>query len=130
MRAAWSAVGHADGFAHLPIDLRFLLTSWADDPRHQLSLLGVGMRALEVIPSLRGPLLDPLGRWGPDESIQVVVDEITVEAVMRTFDSLQSDYQLSVPYIARIVRVSQEERQPNPPVQAATFGVGPMAGRP
>src|SRR4051794_14932942 len=31
MRAAWSAVGHHDGRAHLPLDLHFLLTPWADN---------------------------------------------------------------------------------------------------
>src|SRR5437762_13837895 len=31
MRAAWSALGYLDGRSHLPLDLHFLATAWADN---------------------------------------------------------------------------------------------------
>src|SRR6187402_3556296 len=34
MRAAWSAVGHRDGRSHLPLDLHFLVTAWAENPEY------------------------------------------------------------------------------------------------
>jgi hypothetical protein len=40
MRAAWSGVAYLDGQAHLPLDLHFLLTPWAqnaEDERHRRS---------------------------------------------------------------------------------------------
>ena len=105
MRAAWSAVGAQDGRAHLAVDLHVLLTAWADNADLELRILGRAMQALETTPILGGPLLDPLTDWAPNESIQLVLEELSTEAVMRTFDSLPTDYRLSVPYIARIVRI-------------------------
>jgi hypothetical protein len=105
MRAAWSAVGHHDGRAHLPLDLHFLITPWADNAEHEQSILGRAMQCLEGTPILGGPLLHNTGGFAPNEAVQIVMEEISTEAVMRTFDSLPTDYRLSVPYIARIVRL-------------------------
>src|SRR5262245_14789031 len=44
MRAAWSAVGSQDGQSHLPVDLHFLLTPWADNAEFELRILGRAMQ--------------------------------------------------------------------------------------
>ncbi len=105
LRAAWSAVGSQDGHSHLPVDLHFLLTPWADNAEFELLILGRAMQSLESTPILSGPLLHPSGEWAPNETIQVLLEDLSTEAVMRTFDSLPGDYRLSVPYLARIVRL-------------------------
>jgi hypothetical protein len=105
MRAAWSAVGSQDGLGHLAVDLHLLLSAWADNAEFELRILGRAMQALETTPILNGPLLDPITEWAPNESVQLVLEDISTEAVMRTFDSLPTDYRLSVPYIARIIRI-------------------------
>jgi hypothetical protein len=73
---------------------------------------------------LSGPLLDPSGVWTPGESIQVLLEDISTEAVMRTFDSMPADYRLSVPYVARIVRLDGRSLQA-PPVTTAVLGLTP-----
>lgn len=105
MRAAWSAVGSQDGLGHLAVDLHLLLSAWADNAEFELRILGRAMQAIETMPILNGPLLDPITEWAPNESVQLVLEDISTEAVMRTFDSLPTDYRLSVPYIARIIRI-------------------------
>ena len=105
MRAAWSGVGTHDGRGHLAVDLHLLLTAWADNAEFELRILGRAMQAIETTPILNGPLLDPSTDWAPNESVQLVLEDISTEAVMRTFDSLPTDYRLSVPYIARILRI-------------------------
>lgn len=122
MRAAWSAVGSQDGRARLALDLHFLVTPWADNAEFELRILGRAMQSLETTPFLGGPLLDPSGEWAPHESIQVVMEEISTEAVMRTFDSLPVDYRLSVPYIARVVRVEAQTARPDLPVTTLIVG--------
>lgn len=112
MRAPWSAVGHTEGRAHLPLDLHFLLTPWAENAEYELRLLGRAMQCLEVHPILAGPLLDPSGSWAPNDAIQICVAEITTEEVMRTFDSLPVDFKLSVPYLARVIRISEQGARP------------------
>jgi hypothetical protein len=124
-RAAWSAVGAADGRAHLALDLHFLLTPWADNAEHEYLILGRAMQALEYAPIFSGPLLyDPPTypdepQATPTESVQLILEEISTEALMRTFDSLPTDYRLSVPYIARVVRIDSREARAMPPVTDA-----------
>ncbi len=125
MRASWSAVGNYEGRAHLPLDLHFLLTPWAENADYELRLLGRSMQVLETHPILTGPLLDPGGSWAPGDAIQVSIAEATTEEVMRTFDSLPIDYKLSVPYVARVIRVSEQQARPRPDVERASVGARP-----
>lgn len=126
MRAAWSAVGNADGNGYLPLDLHYLLTPWADNAEHQHMIIGRAMQVLERTPVLSGPMLYspslPLPAYATEpqasttDSVQILLEEISTEALMRTFDSLPSDYRLSIPYIARVVRVDTLETTVTPPV--------------
>jgi len=125
MRAAWSGVTYHDGVPHLPLDLHFLLTPWADNAESEHAILGRAMQCLDSTPILSGPLLHQSGEWAPNEAIQLVMEEISTEAVMRTFDSLPSDYRISVPYIARIARLDGRVAAQTPPVTTLITGKVP-----
>lgn len=125
MRAAWAGVTYHDGMAHLPLDLHFLLTPWADNAESEHAILGRAMQCLDSTPILSGPLLHQSGEWAPNEAIQLVMEEISTEAVMRTFDSLPSDYRISVPYIARVARLDGRQAAPTPPVTTLVTGKVP-----
>ena len=126
MRAAWSAAGYADGRGYLALDLHYLLTPWAANAEHQQMILGRAMQVLEETPVLSGPLIYVPALPSPaydDEpgtstldSVQLTLEEISTEALMRTFDSLPCDYRLSVPYVARVVRIDTRIARPRPPV--------------
>jgi hypothetical protein len=124
MRPAWSAVGSLDGRGHLPLDMHFLITPWATLPEDELRLLGAAMQCLEATPILSGPLLEASGGWEPGDAVQVVLGDITTEEIMRTFDSLPHDYKLSVPYIARVIRIDTAA-QPLTDVMKAVARVSP-----
>lgn len=126
-RAAWSAVGALAGRAHLPLDLCFLLTAWAANAEDELKVLGRAMQCLDTTPILSGPLLADSGGWAANEAVQITVGQITTEEVMRTFDSLPTDYKLSVPYIARVLRIEgrPEDDVDTLEVTAAVTGVTP-----
>ncbi len=124
-RAAWSAIGSQDGRAHLPLDCHFLITQWANNADEELRILGKAMQCLESSPVLGGPLLHPSSDWAPNESLQVVLGEISTEEVMRTFDSLPTDYRLSVPYVARLVRISSRIANPDAPATTLVTGMTP-----
>jgi hypothetical protein len=126
MRAAWSGVSHLDGQTHLPLDLHFLLTPWADNAESEGAILGRAMQALDQTPILSGPLLHQSGGWAPNESINLLMDEISTEAVMRTFDSLAADYRISVPYIARVMRLDGQRVTPSPDVTTVIKGATPV----
>jgi hypothetical protein len=132
MRAAWSAVGQTDGRGHLALDLHYLLTPWADNAEHQHMIIGRAMQALERTAMLTGPLLyEPALPATPEyadeprinatDTIQVILEDISTEALMRTFDSLPSDYRLSVPYVARVARIDTLADVVAPPVIDSTI---------
>jgi hypothetical protein len=133
MRAAWSARSEEDGRGHLALDLHFLLTPWADNAEHQHMIIGRAMQVLERVAMLAGPLLyepalpspayDDEPRASSTDSVQVLLEEISTEALMRTFDSLPGDYHLSVPYVARVVRIDTLPEAVAPPVIDADIGM-------
>ena len=129
MRAAWSAAGAVDGRAHLALDLHYLLTPWSDNAVYEHRILGRAMQCLEETPILAGALLSDEGAWSGIEGIQVVMEEVSTDALMRTFDSLPADYRLSVPYLARVLRLDGREARPEPPVRAAVRALTPEVPR-
>ena len=125
MRAAWSAVGSLDGTAHFAVDLHFILTPWADNAEFEQRILGKAMQCLETTPQLSGPLLHPSADWAANETVQVVSEDIPPEAMLRAFDSLPTDYRLSVAYVARVVRIDGREATPTPPATTVVAGAVP-----
>jgi hypothetical protein len=125
LRAGWSAVGSQDGIPHLPLDLHFIITAWANDASSELKVLGRAMQALEATPILSGPLLLASGGFAPNESIQIVLEDLGVDALLRLFDTLPSDYKLSVPYVARVARIDGRTAQPSPPALTVVSGLTP-----
>ena len=130
MRAAYSAMSELDCRGHLALDLHYLMTPWADNAEHQHMIVGRAMQALERTPMLSGPLLyEPVLPATPQyagepaaeaiDTVQIVLEEISTEALMRTFDSLPTDYHLSVPYIARVIRLDTLAEPLTPPVTDA-----------
>ena len=130
MRAAWAGVGHQEGRAMLPVDLHFLITPWADNAEFELRILGRAMQALETTPIVGGAYLTGTGEFASNEGIQVVLEDISTEEVMRTFDSLPTDYKLSVPYVARVIRIHGSEVFPSPPVTTLVTGRRPSVEPP
>ena len=126
MRPAWSAVGSLDGVPHLALDLHFLLTPWADNAEFEQRILGKAMQCLESTPLLSGPLLHPSANWAVNESVQVIAEDLPPESMLRAFDSLPTDFRLSVPYVARVVRIDGREN-PTPPATTAVVGSTPTA---
>lgn len=129
-RAAWSAVGSLDGIVHLPIDLHFLIAAWDDNAEFELQILGRAMECLETTPILGGPLLHPAGEWAINEAVQVVLEDISHDSLLQTFDSLASHFRLSVPYIARVIRIEGPDPIARPPVGAVVAGMTPTSRQP
>lgn len=128
MRAAWSAVASVKGESHLPLDLHYLLIAFGDNADHEHRIIGRAMQCMENRPILSGPMLDPITNWAANESIQVCLEDLSTEDVMRTFDSLPLDYKLSIPYVARIAVISDRLRQEPPVSHAITGSVPSTAG--
>ena len=125
MRASWSSLGSVDGFSHLPLDLHFLLTAWADNAEHEHQIIGRALQAIETVGALSGPLLYPSGDWDVGEAVQLYLEDMATDDLMRTFDALRCDFRLSVPYIARVVVVSGLDADPPVDVTTVVSGMAP-----
>ncbi len=92
----------------LPLDLYFLLTAWCDDSITQQLITGWMMRIMEDTPILPANQLN--GEDGdvfrPDETVEISLIELTIEDMVRIWETLtDSKYYLSVPYVAKNVRI-------------------------
>lgn len=125
MRAAWAGVGMYDGQVHLPLDLHFLLMAFADNAEWEQQILGRAMQCLEQTPSVSGPVLYPTADWTPGEAIHVLVEDVPLDTLMRTFDSLAVDYRPCVPYLARVVRLDGSAVEPADDAATVVSGMAP-----
>lgn len=91
----------------LPIDLHFFLTVWGTKASLQHAILGWTMRVLEDRSIIPASLLNGVRQnvFRDDETVEIVAGQLTNEELMRIWDDLPAEYRLSVPYVARIVRI-------------------------
>ena len=115
----------------LPLDLHFFITVWAQQASLQHAILGWAMRLLEDTPILSSSLLNGVREdtFRGDETVEVVAGQLTNEELMRIWDDLGTEYQLSVPYVARVVRIeSLYELSEGEPVTKRQFEYGALKG--
>jgi hypothetical protein len=109
----------------LPLDLHFLLTAWARDASLQHTIAGWMMRLLDDTPSLPAGLLNHNmpGIFHPDETVEISLTELTTEELFHIWEVIVNNaYQISVPYVARNVRIeSQQLLSVGRPIQERTF---------
>jgi hypothetical protein len=98
----------------LPVDLRFMLTVWGGEASLQHLIVGWMMRVLEDHPILPAGVLNTVvpASFDPNETVELSLAELSNEDLLRMWDTLvQNVYQLSVPYIARVVRIEPIRRR-------------------
>lgn len=92
----------------LPLDLHLLLTVWGKEASLQHTIAGWMMRVLEDQPIYPAALLNAVtpGVFRASETVELSLTELTNEDLLRIWDTLvQNVYQLSVPYVARVLRI-------------------------
>jgi hypothetical protein len=102
-RPLWSSVASADGRPRLPLRMHLLVTAWDKFVESELEMLGLVARTLETDSILAGPLLDTSGEWGPDETVEVVPEDMALESMSEAFQALTADFRLYLLYQARVV---------------------------
>lgn len=104
-RPGWSAVASVDGIPRLPLRMHVLIAAWDTVVESELEWLGLTAQVLESESILTGPLLHPSGGWDPGDAIQIVADDLALESMSEAFQALTTDYRLSLPYMARVIRI-------------------------
>ncbi len=93
----------------LSVDLHYLLTFWSNSAESEQLVFAWTLRQMHQTPVLDASILMMEGGWGADDVIQLIPEEISNEDLMRIWDTLEPDYRLSIPYIARVVRIDPIE---------------------
>ncbi len=96
------------GPTKLPLELHFLLTAWAKTASLQHELAGWMMRTLEDNAVLYPSLLNSYkpGVFYPEETVEIALAQLSTEDLFDIWDVIiRHVYQLSVPYVARVVRL-------------------------
>ena len=96
------------GPTKLPVELHLLLTAWAKTASLQHEIAGWMMRTLEDNPVLYPSLLNAYkdNVFFPDETVEISLAQLSVEDMFNIWDVIiHHVYQLSVPYVARVVRI-------------------------
>lgn len=104
---------------HLPLDLQFLLVPRAAQAQLQQVILGWMMRVIEDNATIPANILNSEleNVFGPDEHIEVTPGTLSTEEILRLWDQLPSDFNICVPYYARVLRIESPISQlEGPPV--------------
>lgn len=113
--------------AQLPLELHFILTAWGRDPSLQNTIAGWMMRTMEDTPTLGPSLLNSIwpNVFSADETIEIVLGEMSTEDMFQMWDVLtERGYSLSVPYVARILRIESVLSNEESEVRSRNFGYG------
>jgi Pvc16 N-terminal domain len=102
------------------LDLHYLLTYWGDSAEAEQKILGWTIQQLQSSPILDSSILTSDGQWGPTESVQLTMADLSLEDILRIWDALGPKYRLSVAYLARVVRIDRTIVS-GPPVVATRF---------
>jgi len=112
MRSALAPRAAEEGRNYLPLDLHYLLTAWADNAQDEHLIIGRTAQVIDRFGMLSGPALDSTGGFDAQESVSLLMEDLTTDELMRTFEALEVDFRLSLPYLARVVLVSGDDPQP------------------
>jgi len=107
----------------LPVDLSYLITPWAKDPRDEHLMLGTILQGLYDHAELGSADLTGAS-WALDDSVQLVLETLTLEEHFCIWDTVGMPYRLSLTYMARIIGIVSTEQTVAVPVTRAIFQAG------
>ncbi|BAK35304.1 hypothetical protein MLP_22900 [Microlunatus phosphovorus NM-1] len=107
----------------LPVDVALLLTAWAPSAASEHTLLGFAMRTLADHPVLSSGFLNAgtQGVFGADETVEVVAGQLSNDEIFQLWQALPGNLQLSVPYLAKVVRIESDVAPSGRPVLVREF---------
>ncbi len=120
----------------VPLMLHFLMIAIADSALAENSLMGWGFQQLAITPIIGADRLAAQSlalpgqtlNWDESDDVQVATEELTREELMRIWDTLPMKYSLTVPYVARGIRVElQPDMQQYAAVIDRTNSFGPVS---
>jgi hypothetical protein len=118
-----SASGEAQ---ELPVNLHLLIIAVATSATIEADLMSWAMLALASDGQLDiSQVAEVDADWGEQEILTIVPEELSIEELMRIWDVFEAPYTLTMPYVARTVRLRLKSTQSEgPPVRTRVFPMG------
>ena len=116
----------ADRRPSLALDLHYLITVLAGGALAEQTVAAWVMRELHEHPLLDRSVLSADAGWRADEVVHVLPGEMDADQLSRVWESFRRTYRLTLPYIARVVRLDPEPTFAGAPVVATRDGLGPL----
>jgi len=109
----------------LALEVSYMATAWSGgNAGDEQSILSWAMLELMTRPVLdRSVLTGPAGTWDPSETVQLVPDSITDDALYRLWAALQHKMRLSATFRARVLRIGYPAGADWPNVVATRFNI-------
>lgn len=105
------------------LDLHYLVTVWGTDTdtaETEQTILGWVIRELHYHPFLDPSVLNSAAGWAPDDTVSLILADLTTEELARIWEATNRPYRLSFGLLARVVRLAKDERD-YAPVVATRF---------
>lgn len=108
----------------LSVCLYYLFIIWADSALVENTIAAWVMSQIHQHPILDQSTLSSTGDWELDDQVYIVPIEMTNEDLMRIWDAMTPTYRLSLPYLARVVRIDPDVVEEGRPVVATRHVYG------
>lgn len=105
----------------LSVSLYYLMTVWSDSALIEQTIATWAMSQLNQHPIFDQSNLSSTGSWEHQDQINVVPVDLSNEDLMRIWDAVTPGYRLSLPYVARVVRIDPDQIVEHPPVVVSQF---------
>ena len=109
----------------IALEVSYLATAWSGgNAGDEQSILTWARLELLTRPVLdRSVLIGPAGTWDPTETVQLVPESLTDDAMFRLWAAMQHKLRLSAAFRARVLRIGYGPGQDWPNVVATRFNV-------
>lgn len=110
----------------LSLCLYYLAIVWAETPLVEHTITAWMMSQLHQHPILDQSTLSKSGDWGSEDEVHLVPVQMSNEDLMRIWDAMKPNYRLSIPYMARVVRIDPDKVKEERPVVATRYAYGEL----
>jgi hypothetical protein len=108
----------------LSLCLHYIFIIWAETPLVENTIAAWVMSQMHQHPVLDQSTLSSSGGWQPSDQVFIVPIEMSNEDLMRLWDAMAPSYRLSLPYLARVVRIDPDSFEDALPVVATRYRFG------
>jgi hypothetical protein len=104
----------------LPVDLHYLVTPWAKNTKDEFRIIGRVLQTMYDHAEL-GPADLQGTSWQRGDSVQLILEHLSLEEQFNIWDPTELPYRLSLSYMTRVIGIEPGDFRSDAPVVTASF---------